>query len=70
MLRRNSFDQDKVATELVAQLNKMVKRHSGRLMNWMTHSLVLLKKVASSIQSEKLQGFYWMGVIYLTTEGK
>lgn len=37
------LDQDKVATELAAQLNKN-GADTGRLMNWMTHSLVLLGK--------------------------
>ena len=70
-VEKKFFDQDKVATELVAQLNK-----NGKATLRTTYELddtqfgIIGQKVASSIQSEKLQGFYWMGVIYLTTEGK
>ena len=70
-VEKKFFDQDKAATELVAQLNK-----NGKATLRTTYELddtqfgIIGQKVASSIQSEKLQGFYWMGVIYLTTEGK
>jgi hypothetical protein len=70
-VEKKFYDQDKIATELAAQLDK-----NGSVALRTDYALddaafdAIGQKVAGTVQSENLQGFYWMGVIYLTTEAK
>ncbi|GAB2021329.1 transglutaminase domain-containing protein [Pseudolactococcus yaeyamensis] len=70
-VEKKFYNQDKIATELIAMLNK-----DGKATLRTTYELddaqfgTIGQKVAETIQNEGLKGFYWMGVIYLTTEGE